>query len=400
LRSGRQQCARFENVRNQQEVVVRRRLPLRHLQGVVTPGLYEVEGRHTNPPHPARLQSAAKPLYPAPGSYDSRPNVTLSTERPFMIPVAMVTGFLGSGKTTLLHRLVRRYADHRLVYLVNEFSPVDVDGALLEREEDDVVAVPGGSIFCTCLVTEFVQALTAIPERFHDADAPVEGVVIEASGVADPRVTERLFRETHLDDLYALASVTSVVDPASFPTLLQTLPNIRAQVEASDTAIVNKADLFGEDALADVEAQLRAIAPDLRILRASYCDVPLDGGEAGLNLFGERLPRGLDGDYATCVDPNYARLVLRFPGPTDAAVLRDALNGMRDRVYRAKGYVPTPDGVQYLDVSPAAVTLKPADAEEERPAAGCQVALIARGTAFEELQAFVREVKAGKFAAG
>ena len=82
-----------------------------------------------------------------------------------MIALSLVTGFLGSGKTTYLRRLVEQYRGRRLVFLVNEFSPVDVDGPVLRSAEDDVVSLPGGSIFCTCLVTQFVHTLERIPWR-------------------------------------------------------------------------------------------------------------------------------------------------------------------------------------------------------------------------------------------
>ena len=82
-----------------------------------------------------------------------------------MIPVALVTGFLGSGKTTLLRRVIATHRDRRLAYLVNEFAPVDVDGRLLAAEGAPVVALPGGSIFCQCLVGSFIEQLRGIAER-------------------------------------------------------------------------------------------------------------------------------------------------------------------------------------------------------------------------------------------
>ena len=64
-----------------------------------------------------------------------------------MIPLSLVTGFLGCGKTTLLQRLIEGNQRRILVYIVNEFAEADVDGRLLELGEDQVVSIPGGSIF-------------------------------------------------------------------------------------------------------------------------------------------------------------------------------------------------------------------------------------------------------------
>jgi G3E family GTPase len=301
-----------------------------------------------------------------------------------MIPAALITGFLGSGKTAYLRYLMERHRDRRLVYLVNEFSPVDVDGRLLADPEDRVVSLPGGSIFCTCLVSEFIKTMTDIPERFHRDGAPPEGVVIEASGVANPRVVERMLHETRLDALFTLTAVVSVVDPGSFPTLVHTLPNIIDQVQASDTVILNKTDLFDEAAVANTEAEVRRVHPDARIVRAQYCAVDLD-------LFGERAERGMDGEYAPCADPNYARFVVRTDGPVDGERLVAELEALRGDIYRAKGFVNTGTGMRYLDCSPAAVTLQPAQCDAD----GTEFVMIVHAPAYERVKAFVARIKEG-----
>ena len=154
-----------------------------------------------------------------------------------MIPLALITGFLGSGKTTFLSRLAQRYRGRKVVFLVNEFSAKDVDGSRLARETPDVVSVAGGSIFCQCLVTEFIARLRELPSRFGTPAAPVEAVVVEASGIANPAVAAQMLRESRLDRQYDLTDVVAIVDPGSFGKLLHTLPNIRAQVEGANVIV-------------------------------------------------------------------------------------------------------------------------------------------------------------------
>jgi len=144
------------------------------------------------------------------------------------IPTTLVTGFLGSGKTTLLKRIMQQHAGSKLVLLVNEFSGHDVDGGIVQKEAPQgmhVVPVPGGSIFCTCLVAKFIDHLAQIV-RDHEAD-PIDGLIIEASGVADPLAVRKLLRETGLQDAIDLRRVISVLDPGTLPRLILTLPNIR-----------------------------------------------------------------------------------------------------------------------------------------------------------------------------
>ncbi len=296
-----------------------------------------------------------------------------------MIPLCLVTGFLGSGKTTLLRRIADRHRHDRIVYLVNEFSPRDIDGALFEQVEEDVVAIPGGSIFCRCLVTEFLGHLQRIPERFHREDDPVMGVVIEASGVADPRVIEQMLRETRLDAVYALASIISVVDPGSLPRLVHTLPNIRAQVEAADVVLINKIDLFTPDEVDAAEQIVRTINPAATTMRTVRCSVDLE-------LFAGARVRGLEGEYALCADPNYARFAIDFTEPVNADELRAELEAVRDEVYRAKGFVPTAEGLAYLDMSAAALTLEPASVPDGAPG----LVVIARGEDHAGVSEFAR----------
>jgi len=272
-----------------------------------------------------------------------------------MIPLALVTGFLGSGKTTLLRRIAERSAGKRLLFLVNEFSDVDVDGRLLSDLGGSVQALPGGSIFCRCLVTEFISALSAIP-RDHPE---VEGVVVEASGIANPMVSEQMLRERKLNQSLTLSSVICVIDPGTFPTLTQTLPNIRAQVEASDQIIVNKTDLFDEEAIRRTEDEARRIRPDARLIRAVRCGMDLD-------LFPARNARGLAGEYAECADPNYLRIRIPLPEGVDLETLRAAMASVEDVVYRIKGFVLAEGALHRVDCTRAGTMIESASGRTER----------------------------------
>ncbi|MBD3292677.1 MAG: hypothetical protein GF393_07105 [Armatimonadia bacterium] len=298
-----------------------------------------------------------------------------------MIPICLVTGFLGTGKTTFLRHIVSQHGDRRIVYLVNEFSPRDVDGVLLEEVEEDVVAIPGGSIFCRCLVTQFVGSLNTIPERFDSPHEPLEGVVIEASGVADPMVIEQMLEETKLDETYQLATVVSVVDPGSLPKLVQTLPNISSQIKVADVLLLNKIDLFSAGEVERTEAIAREINPDAPIIRTVRCAAEID-------LFAGGGPRGLEGDYALCADPNYARFSIGLDETFNTDMLARALEAHSEEIYRAKGIVRTEQGAAYVDMSPAGLTIE----TMEGPAKPTGLAMIARGDSSESVQELLHEL--------
>ncbi len=299
-----------------------------------------------------------------------------------MIPLTLVTGFLGSGKTTLLRRIFERNRERNYVYLVNEFAAADIDGQMVGCDLDSLVAVPGGSIFCKCLVTEFVGHLSRLAER-HAAGPQIEGVVIEASGIANPKVVGRMLQETGLDQAYDLGTIVNIVDPGSFMKLIHTLPNILAQVEAGDLAILNKIDLYEENELSAAEDELRRINPSLHITRASHCQIDCD-------LFGSSSSRALTGEYATCVDPNFATATAVLPMDIDLDRLLDDIGALGDDVYRVKGFVRVNGACHYLDISPGGVSLAPAAPPEART----ELIFIVRGDARKRLEPVVRRISA------
>lgn len=227
---------------------------------------------------------------------------------------------------------------------MNEFAEADVDGQLLELGEDQVVSIPGGSIFCRCLSGEFLRILQELPDRFDHPERPLEGVVIEASGIADPKVTVKMLEETRLDRVYELRTVVSVIDPGTFMKLIHTLPNVVSQVEACDVALVNKTDLHHEDALRGVEQEIARINPQAKIVRSTYCRSEID-------ILAGPGQRSLEGEYALCRDPNFASATLFVVAPLDPEPLLAELDRLKDDVYRVKGFVPVPDGIVHVDVA-------------------------------------------------
>lgn len=286
-----------------------------------------------------------------------------------MLPICLVTGFLGTGKTTLLKNIVAKNRDRKIVYLINEFSAHDVDGAIVSAENPDVVSIPGGSIFCHCLITEFIGQLKKVAEEKGGFD----GVIIEASGMANPKVIEQMLAETKLDQHFRLATIVSVIDPNSFLKLRHTLPNILAQVEAADVVLVNKTDRNLPEKIEETLTVVQELNPVADCIQTVQCDVTLD-------LFSEHAPRGLQGEYAKCRDPNYATFVTEqsFDGEQlTAFVLEHA-----DEIYRVKGTLAD----EFFDYSTAGVIRTP------QPGGAPALAWIVRGDAEEVVQSALQKL--------
>lgn len=268
-----------------------------------------------------------------------------------MIPLSLVTGFLGCGKTTFLRNIAARSAGRKIAFVVNEFSGADVDGKVLESDTERVMALPGGSIFCHCLAGEFVRVMRSLPLRYGN---DLEGVVIEASGTANPLVIERMLVDSRLSRLYRIASVIAVADPGTLPTLLETLPNIAAQIEACDAVLLNKTDLFDETAIARAEAAIHAIRAGVKIVRTEHC-------AADIALFPERATRRLKGEVASSADPRYYSRYVLVKRNFDTVLLQIMLKNCSLAFYRVKGFVMMNGAVHYVDASRAGVTLVKAE---------------------------------------
>ncbi len=187
--------------------------------------------------------------------------------------VEIVAGFLGAGKTTFLRRrLAEADPAQRTVVLVNDFSAMDVDGALLrERSANgaEVVELPNGCICCS-LRQDLGNQLKAVVARF----AP-DRVLIEPSGVADVAALLGVINQPELRPLVRGLRVFAMIDASAFLADFARLAQyFEAQARLADVLIVNKADLASAAEMAAVTETIRAINPDARIIPARFGVVP------------------------------------------------------------------------------------------------------------------------------
>lgn len=195
---------------------------------------------------------------------DARPAPTVA------VPVTIVGGFLGAGKTTLLNHLLSHEDGRRLGVIVNDFGSINIDAALVVGVEGDMVQLSNGCICCT-IQDDLVEAL----DRLLSVPEPPQHIIIEASGVSDPRSVAATLEQRVNPALATIDAVIVVVDVEQHLSMSRRERIVAGgQLRAADILVLNKIDLVEEAALDALETRLRPRLKRGRIFRAVRGRVP------------------------------------------------------------------------------------------------------------------------------
>lgn len=267
------------------------------------------------------------------------------------IPLYIITGFLGSGKTTLLNRLIGRYRERRLGVIVNDFGPLAVDAELVRARHGElgqIVEIANGSIFCSCLASDFLEGLT------YCARVRPEAVLVETSGLSDPSNVNFLLRyQPEVREAFNLSGILCVLDAESFPDLFETVAAVRRQLGAADLVILNKTDLADSAALERIRQTVREFNPRARLVEARYADIDL----ALLDREPTVSP-GCEGSTINCPESRPDSLLLEEQPPS-AERLLEFLKSIEAQVLRIKGFCRAAGTLYYVDGTKAAIRAQP-----------------------------------------
>ncbi|PFR96151.1 CobW family GTP-binding protein [Priestia megaterium] len=197
------------------------------------------------------------------------------------IPSYILSGFLGSGKTTLLINILRYCKEKNLkpAIILNELGSVNVESHLFENEQ--VFELLDGCICCT-IQDDLKETLINVVKQHRKE--PVDLLLIEGTGVANPLELVETMSSPSLLKYFDLQAVISLIDANTYVDnqsifTSKTIRNLlESQVKGATTIVLNKVDLTTDKQMAKVETKLaKYILEGTIVLKASYgkVDIPV-----------------------------------------------------------------------------------------------------------------------------
>ena len=223
------------------------------------------------------------------------------------MPITVLSGFLGAGKTSFLTNLIKLEESSKFGLVVNDVASVNVDSKMIKKQTMsgsmsknvfdgiDTLELQNGCICCS-LAEDLMASVSQLVSLSAARGADYDHIIVECSGIAEPRKIRELFQEAEdykspLLDRIRLDTMITLVDATIFMNLFgsdtslekhffelafkpgdengqQMLAEgvgdrkitelILEQVECADLVIINKCDLLKQPS--DIELVKKVIS--------------------------------------------------------------------------------------------------------------------------------------------
>lgn len=176
--------------------------------------------------------------------------------------MVLVAGYLGSGKTTLVNHLLTHARDHRIGVIVNDFGRVNVDALAVAGQVDAMLPMGNG---CLCCAVD-TAGLDRMLERLAEPGAGIDAIVIEASGLAEPRDLVRMLLASE-NPRIAYGGLVEVVDAVEFEANRVRHPELDEHLRFADLVVLNKTDQRDDSGIMEL---VHKVSDGRPVVRASF----------------------------------------------------------------------------------------------------------------------------------
>lgn len=256
----------------------------------------------------------------------------------------IINGFLGSGKTTLLKETMSEMKEKKIAVLINEFGDTSIDGKEIEKYECIKKEINQGSIFCACKFDLFVEEIL----KFMNME--LDYIFVETSGFSNPSALDNILKFIKDRTRSFEVKIITVVDVSTYIKLIKVLPIMKKQVECADTIVLNKLDKINEDEKQKIIEEIKTIYKGDKIIESTYCQCSIEevicGGHSNTSTE-EIVSKNID--FSTCTIEITCTCINN---------LRNALEELKYKVFRAKGYIKTNQGNYLCEIASGEVLLK------------------------------------------
>ena len=261
----------------------------------------------------------------------------------------LITGFLGAGKTSFLHEFLRHGGTDSARVIVNEFGKVGVDGQLLSDSGAELMEITGGSIFCSCRIDQFENALDKALQTSPGR------IIVEASGLSDPTsIRKILFGERYVGGI-TYGGCVCIADAVSLPKVYSTARVCKRQLSVCDAVLLNKIDIATPEQLQASRDIIQSQRPDAQLTETSFGRVP----EGWLDAF-HPLSGHEEGGIKS-QDINLRSLNITVSGDMPPGDLTKFLEMFAEDTYRIKGFVGLSGSTYFVDCVGSLVRISPYD---------------------------------------
>jgi G3E family GTPase len=247
------------------------------------------------------------------------------------LPVTLLTGFLGSGKTTLVNHILSNRQDVRAAVLVNDLGDIGIDNDLIVAAEDGMIELTNGCICCSTN-NDFLDSIVRVLGR----PEPVDHIIVETTGVADPLPVALTFQRPEFRDALRLDAIVAVADAEQFSLDLFDGIALRNQLRYADAILLNKCDRAGAERLGTVEEKIRSLNAEARLVRTTRSAVPLPL-ILDVDLF---RPKHTGHNHAHLHDDGFVSLSFESDRPFSVSRFQAFLDsGRPPGLFRGKGFL-------------------------------------------------------------